>query len=463
MTEIYNVDVKGTPAVEYAVVQIRPTLAKVSAPTKTAATATEGAKTTWTVAGLTLVDYTSVVNAVNDVDNFNSDVALVKDAYVLVYGNADAGYTVAPATLVEGKVTGYASKTNAWTIGDASYPVSLAAVYASAATAISGTTTVPATYAVDTYGNVIGSVSVTIPDNFIYVVGAQEVSVLDPETNIVTSGIVKAKVITTEGKLETVTVAKYNGAAAAATDLRAGGIYTYTLDLKGNYLVESGATSKGAFEVTQIVKNNAQVGTAKYANNNTAYYIAQTTKVDGVDVITSVAPYTGYTNVPSLTSVSARGLDVNADGIAEVIFVMPATEAISAVSYVYLTGSYNIVGTDCVYDAIIKGETTTIKLPAGKSAGLYSIATDGTITAEAGSAMYLTYNAGVLLNGTSAADTAPVYYSTVGADVPVYTIDKGVCTASTAADLAATGSAAVTVATETVGAVTSIVAIYIVK
>ena len=142
---------------------------------------------------------------------------------------------------------------------------------------------------------------------------------------------------------------------------------------------------------------------------------------------------------------------------------MPATEAISAVSYVYLTGSYNIVGTDCVYDAIIKGETTTIKLPAGKSAGLYSIATDGTITAEAGSAMYLTYNAGVLLNGTSAADTAPVYYSTVGADVPVYTIDKGVCTASTAADLAATGSAAVTVATETVGAVTSIVAIYIVK
>ncbi len=464
ITEIYKADDKATADVEYIVVQIRPTLAKVGAPVKHAATATEGAKTTWSVAGLTLVDYTSVVNAVNDVDNFNTEVALQKDAYVLVYGNAVAGYTVAPATLVEGKVTGYASKTNAWTIGEASYPESGAAIYGSVATPISATTTTPATYAVDTYGNVIGSVSVFVPANFAYVVAEKEVDILDPETNVVTNDVIQATIMTTAGELKTVVVSKVGGVAATLSNLEAnGGLYTYKLDAKGNYELTADAGSNGGFTVTTVTKNNAALGGSKYANNNTVYYVAQTTKINNVDVITSVTSYTGYTNVASLTSPTAAGIDANADGIAEIVFVMPATEAISAVSYVYLTGSYNIVGTDCIYDAIIKGETTTIKLPAGKTAGMYSIDTAGTVASVTGSAKYMTYNEGVLMT-SGTVDGTYAYECTVGAAVPVYTIENGVCTVSTAADLATTGSAAVTIARETVNGVANVVvAIYIVK
>ena len=466
ITEIYKADNAATATVEYIAVQIQPTLAKVGTPVKHTATATEGAYTEYTIAGETVKEYTSVVNATNDKNNFTSDVALTKDAYVLIYGTSTTGYTIKAATLVEGAVTGYTSKTNAWTIGGASYPVSKAAVNGSCATAITTVNSTKATYAVDTYGNVIGSVSIAVPTNYVFVLQAAVSSYLNTTNNKVES-VVEATVITVDGELKTIKTD-----AAKAADV-ATGLNSYTINSTNDLYqlkTETGAA------VSKIEKGNVSLGGSLYANNATKYYVAQYDSTNSK--YTGVVSYTGFANVPNLTlPANVKAVDANNDGIAEVVFVDYTTATASATKFVYFTGDYNVDAKGAKeYKVIVAGKEDTMKVTnsAVVTAGLYSVNNAGLATAvTAGTALniaggndgtyanqFYTYNNGILMTGATATAVTSVL-AAIGADVPVYTFEKGACTTSTAADLSATTGTLVVFAVN--AAHNAIDAVYIVK
>jgi hypothetical protein len=462
-TEIYAT---STPNV-YTVVQIRPTAAKVAAPVNTAATATTGAFTTYTVAGVALKEYTSVVNKTADVTNFTTDSALAKDDIVLVYGNATAGYTVTHATQVTGTVTGYSSKAGTWTIGGAAYPVSAAIVNGGtvdvAAGAIAVTNT-SGTYVVDAYGNVFGGLTPAAVTNYVFVLAATTKNYLDSTTNAITPAN-EATVITTDGALSTITMTNSSDGFAA-------GLYTYTVNAKGVYTLTSAAAA-----VTKVAKNDPEIATGKYANAGTKFFVA--TKDATTGAYTGVTSYTGYANVPTLTltktvdeeevAIATGYIDANGDNVAEIVFVDAASEAGTATTYAYLNGSYTLnANNQKVYDAIVDGkevEGGVIVASGYTTAGLYNVTAAGVATLQSGSTKYMTYDGGLFktcatVDGTYSVDST---YSTISATVPVYTFANGACTTSTAADLSASGSTNVTIVHAAVNGVDTITAIYIVK
>lgn len=463
VTEIYATDTTN----HYVVVQIHPTLAQVGTITKTLATKTEGAYTTYTIAGTGYKVYTSEVSG-NETDTVTLNGAIVKGDWVMIYGNGSMAY-VTPAELVTGKLTGYTSPTNAYTIAGAAY-VKSAAVAGSGVTTTFIAYNTTATYALDTYGNVVGSVTVTLPSNYVFVLAADTAQYLNASTNKVET-VVEATVITTDGSLSTIKVD-----ASVATDLdtvtsgaQGTGLFTYTVNTDGEYVL---TTNVGA-EVAQIVKSNAILKTSSlYADSATKFYVAQ--KTDGK--YTGVSVYTGYANVPSLTlPTNVKAIDADSNNVAEVVFVDATVETGVSTSYIYLTGSYTSDGTYYYYDYVQDGTASTspMKLQSGLSAGLYTVSS-GTATSVTGTAAldisngtdgkytstYFSYENGLLKTSSTVAGTYS-YLSVVGADVPVYTFDSGVCTASTAGDLSAATGSLVVVAVN--AAHTAISAIYIVK
>ena len=466
ITEIYSTDTAN----QYIVVQIRPVLEKVSNVKAVKATATTGAYTQYTVGGKTYEVYTSNVSG-DEIDTATINGTIAKNDWVMIYGYVEGNddyAVIAPATLVTGKLTGYTSSTDSYTIDGTAYPKSAATYNAGVGVnADFSAYNQTATYAVDTYGNVVGSVTVTTANNYVFVVDAKNVNYYDSTTMVLTPGV-QATIVTVDGQLQTVQVTN------TVDKLVKGGLYTYTVNTKGIYTLNgtSGTASANACVIVDnISKNNAQVATGKYANGETKYYVVNQTK-DSDDKVTytGVTTYTGYTNVPTLnlTNVNARGVDADMNGIVEVVFVMPTTETVSD-NFVYVTGSYTSDGTRTTYDVIVKGEATTMVLsPVSGSArltrGLYKVE-NSVATAVQGETKYMTYNNGLFMtcsteDGTYSVDTT---YATIGATVPVYTFENGACDVSTAADLSASGSAHVSFATSTSNGTTSISAIYIVK
>ena len=481
ITEIY----KTATANQYTVVQIQPTLAKVGTPVKHTATATEGAYTEYTIAGQTVKEYTSVVNATNDKNNFTSDVALTKDAYVLIYGTSTTGYTIKAATLVEGAVTGYTSKTNAWTIGGTSYPESAAAKASGLTVTAPAINSTKATYAVDTYGNVIGSVSIAAPTNYVFVLQAAVSSYLNTTTNKIES-VAEATVITVDGELKTIkTDAAFDSTGVTDLDKTTAGtqtsmgLYSYTINSTNNLYqlkTESGAA------VSQIKKGDVSLGGSLYANNATKYYVAQYDSTNSK--YTGVVSYTGFANVPSLTPpTNVKAIDSNSDGIAEIVFVDTTVESATAANYVYFTGTYNIDAKGAtVYNVIVAGKEDTMKVTNTDTltAGLYNVDNSGEATAvtlgnpAADTALdfdsadgkygktlkFFSYADGIV-TACATADGDYTVLKAIGAAVPVYTFKDGACTTSTAADLDATTGSLIVFARN--AAHNAIDAVYIVK
>ena len=359
-------------------------------------------------------------------------------------------------------MTGYTSATNSYTIDGESYPMS-AAAGSKTPTAYNSTNS----YAIDAYGNVVAAVTVETANNFVYVLKAKEVAILNTDTNVIDT-VIQATTITTDGTLSTAIISKVNNADATEANTTEG-LYTYVVDNNGKYVL-SGANGDGKATVSTIEKNNPVLNSTnnKYANANTKYFVAQYDSTN--KKYTGVTTYTGYANVPSLTlgGIVARLVDANNDGIAEIVFVSPTSETVSD-TLVYVTGSFSSDGTAYTYDVIVKGEPTTMKLQSGLTAGLYNVK-NGKAEAATTVETYLTYNGGVLMSAANvnADETIGLTYDsktfkTVGADVPVYTFENGACTTSTAADLSSTGSAKVAVAFSTSAGVDTITAIYIAK
>ena len=446
VTEIY----KTSTANEYIVVQIQPTLAKVTAVSNTAATKTEGAYTTYTIAGNGYKVYTTVVDADNDKNEITIDGTIAKNDYVLIYGNADMAY-VTSATLVEGKLTGYSSKTG-YTIGGTAYNKSNVAVNGAAADTTLNAYNQTATYALDTYGNVIGSVTVTTPTNYVFVLSATVAQYLNTSTNKV-ENVVEATVITSEGALSTIRVDAEN-----ATDLdkttennQVTGLFTYTVNNDNEYVLTiAGADVSKA--VTTVEKNEVELATGLYANSATKFFVA--TKDEKGEKYTGVTVYSGIANVPNLdVAANTKALDSNKDGVAEVVFMDATTEAGATANYVYVTDNYTSDGTTFTYEVIVDGESTTMKLTGVSGAGLYTVTngaasavtnvSDTALNISAGTdgiygktTKYFTYNNGLLMS--SADNDSYAVLAAIGANVPVYTFKDGACTTGTASDLSGT-------------------------
>ena len=491
ITEIYDVDdTTTTTKVEYAVVQMQPTLFKLGAPSKAAASSTEGAHTDWTVGSVTLKDYTSVVNAKLDIDTFTTDSALAKDDYVLVYGNDDAGYTVKHATQVSGKMTAYNSATGVRTIAGASYSASAAAANTGVLTTAIGsyaTYNTTATFIVDTYGYVMGTITVNVPDNYIYVVkGGYAVTTLNGTT---LSTVINAKGVTTDGEIAEFTAASVNTVpVVGATDV-ATGLYTYTVNTNGTYALTTVTQDVGS----SLAYTSPAVASGVYGNASTTYYIVKWTAGTAADhdrvvgttyyKLNGVTAVTGYANIGSLSNVTGEYIDANSDGIAEIVFIGTNGVAGASASYIYYLGTYNYDGTTYTYDVIKDGVVTTMTssdITSGLSgAGLYTLST-GTASAISTSSAYnattkaglyctdgVTYtleNKGGLLYFYHSNDTTPAYLDTIGDAVPVYTVTAatGVVAVGTAADLA-TATSGAQIAIVPNAAANAIAAIWIVK
>ena len=268
VTEIYAT----ATANEYIVVQIQPTLAKVTNVATTPASKVLGAYTTYQIANAGSYNvFTSKVSG-EEADQVTITGTVAKNDWVMVYGaSADEAYVTA-AKLVTGKLTGFASSTNAYTIGGTSY-VKSAAVAGTGVTTDFKAYNTEATYALDTYGNVVGSVTVTTPSNYVFVLSATASDYLNTTTNKITH-VTEATVITTDGKLQTI---KTTGSSAVDLDTvnadtnannSAYGLYTYTVNTDGLYVltmdskVASPATPAGKV-LTQIAKNDAVIGSEK--------------------------------------------------------------------------------------------------------------------------------------------------------------------------------------------------------
>lgn len=479
VTEIYLADnTTTTNVVEYIAVQIQPTLYKLGAPAKVAATTTAGAHTDFTVGSVTLSEYTSVVNAATDVTNFTSDKALAKDDYVLVYGNATAGYTVNHAAQISGKMTAFDSKSGLRTIGGNTYSASAAVDGSALATAIGSYTTynADATFIVDNYGYVMGTITVTVPNNYLYVVkSGYTVTNLN---GTVLSTTIGAKVLGTDGTISAITVAKV-GDDPATTDNVTAGLYTYTVDAKTGAYTLTAAT---AATDSTLAYTSPAIASGAYANANTKFYIVNWAEGTADDYdrqmssnyykIAGVTELTGYAGIGNLTSVNGSYVDGDSDGIAEVVFIYTNGTAGATASYIYYLGTYTYDGTTYTYDVVKDGVVTTMTstdissgitvgtttaglmtLTAGTAAGVgttSSTYSNGAALYCAASTTYTLENKGGLLYAkASTADTnanlttTAAFVAAVADSVPVYTVSAstGAVTVGTAADLATAATA----------------------
>ncbi len=483
ITEIYDVDDSSSEnTTEYAVVQIRPVIVKLGNPVNTAASATEGAHTTYTISyggtPIQLVEYTSVVNAKNDKTNFTTDAPLAKDDYVLVYGNADAGYTVAHAEEISGVVSSYNSSTKEYTINGTAYGVS--DVFNGASLATTGYSyKETANYVLDANGDIIGTYNPTSADEYLYIASkADAVNVLNG-TKLETT--YAAKAVMANGSVTEITVSKVDNTTISGDNYTSEivpGLYTYEIDKNGKYELTTVTPSQTAN--TTLSGKSPIVASGIYGNASTVYIVMNWTSgtesdYDRVDTTPEPDAYyklstptiiTGYANVGELTNVVGAYVDESDPaGVAEVVFIYTNGTAGANADYIYYLGTYTQTSDGYTYDVIVDGVKTTMTddeitdgITAGTTeAGLMSL-TSGTAAPVStskqyanGAAQYSTAgmeytlkNQGGLLYAKSSAEDSTAgltatskYICTVGDAVPVYTVSAadGSVTVGTAADL----------------------------
>jgi len=483
VTEIYAT----STANHYMVVQIRPTLAKVASVSNVAATATAGAYTKYSIAGMDCRVYSTVVDKTQDITNVTFSGTVAKGDFVMIYGNPTAGYTVNAVKTVSGAVTGYASATNSWTIGGTAYPKSTAAIFSSAANGTIAATATSATYALDTYGNVVGSIDLGVT-NYVFVLAVDSASYLNTTTNKITTTAV-ATAIMTDGTLNTIKV--YTGTTVNVGDIdtttannQTVGLYTYKINpTTGQYVLTYVSNQlKPTANTGKIVKGDPTlISNTLYANSETKYYVA--TFNSATTTYTGVTTFVGYANVTSMNvPTNAAAIDVNGDGIAEVVFLDTTAAVGATANYVYVTGSYSSDGVTNTYDVIVNGTSDKMALTnAGGTVltpGLYTISagvgTPVTVTADQAVVLatgagvdgkygatlkYFTYNNG-LLSGCATVDGTYSVACGVAASTPVYTFANGACTTSTAEALSGTTGSVIVMAVNSTG--TAVQAIYVV-
>ena len=194
------------------------------------------------------------------------------------------------------------------------------------------------------------------------------------------SQFAQAKLLFADGTTEIVTVAKVGGDAPASKKLVMvkDKFYTYTINDDKAYELSTALTSADAASVN-ITKGAAKFDGTTVGNANTVFLVKS-----GTDPFTYTT-YKGIANVPSMTlSDVNKGVVVTKDAVATHVFldISDGTLAGGSGDIVYLTSTANSyipkvgdVPAHYVYDAIVNGVKTTIKL---KSSTVADDNNDGT-------------------------------------------------------------------------------------
>ena len=318
-----------------------------------------------------------------------------EDDYILVTATLDSGrYTiqsVQPAATVTGEVTGYTEGRNV-TVGGTTYN------YAFKANADSKNTTYSvgddAVVVLDASNNVIYVDDATVDaGNYVYISKVATSTGLDNDW--------VAAAYFTDGSYQAIPVRSVNDATSGLNATPAGW-YTFSINSNDQYVLTAASTAK---ETVSGAADALKSGEVDFANNLRANAATLFLIQDADDTVTV---YTGISNAPTINVKASKSVDVyylNRDsGYARFVFIDTvdsntatiddASAADTGLVYILKQGGTAIDADRnryTTFDAIVDGETTTIKVADSYAAsvavgGLYNkmkVNDDGYVTSLA--------------------------------------------------------------------------------
>ena len=433
------------------------------------ATTTTGAYTTYKVDTLSGDIYSTVVDAETETDTATLIGTVAKGDIVAAYYLADGNLAIAELDTVSGKVNAKSSA-GVYTIGADKYELTTGAL-------VEELTVAPkadedSTFYVDRFGYVVGvkaAPKAELPTVYALVADVKPTYALNTFTGA-TEVTYTASLVLADGTVQDVIAAKGNRNSTSCPVAK-------------DDVVKVGATDKSTGVTALTAESGLYSGTTaftsktlatgKYVNNSTVFVSANYTKnpIPGEDDIFAgtATVVNGFANMKPVTSATVVAIDTSKtpDGIADIVFIKSGANPLVKIedTYVYVVPGYtSFDGEVYTYDAIIKGEETTITVDDQHEAlaGLYSLilTLNGETTAVPAGAteLYKIANIGgfVALNGTI------VPAVSAAADVPVYVFNAdGELTEKTFADLTTAVSGDVYLVTEDTLAGPAVTAVYV--
>ncbi len=416
-----------------AVVQIKPEFVTVSV-TNFTATKTRGAYTQYSATVNSELKtgkvFSTVVNADNDKNTAVVTGTIANGDWALAYTSTEGNTLYIEAVDTITGVLSAKGSAGVLTIGGSAYELAAAGSDLNAYTI----KTVDQSFYVDSFGYVLAPKSNLSSASYAFIMDAYKYSTLDGN-KVVTKDY--ALLAMPDGSVEEVVVVK-----DSVTDAMKGTAVTFSVGTKGVYtltaiddtLIDGTAGTTRMQDTATAIVNKASKMTSDDVSliNNATVFVFVNFKDGEPDGTVNI--YTGKNNVPSTTSVDAGkivAIDTtkSADAIADVVYVYASTGVAASDKYVYVIGTYTQTSDGYVFDVIKGGELTTITVSdntALTGQTIYKSITDNgsvtTATEPAAGEKYTSvqYKGGLLYTS----DTLNATYNTVGADVPVYVIDK---------------------------------------
>ena len=231
------------------------------------------------------------------------------------------------------------------------------------------------TWFFDQYGNLIGSFDYKTITSYATIAGIQWIN---PEG---ANGYAKADLVYADGTTASKTVSEIDGNKLTGTTFNGdydqhtvSETYNYNDEYIGIHLFEVTEGANGVVTLKQITAsaNDAKVtqgqtlldstsGTDVYVDNSTQILVRTGTATAGY----VYTPYTGYSNMPSLTDATVYAVNTDSDAAAEYVYMYgtAATSTNELVVYVDST-SYALYVDDPAYivlqDAYVNGEKTNV-------------------------------------------------------------------------------------------------------
>ncbi|NLH01769.1 MAG: S-layer homology domain-containing protein [Clostridiales bacterium] len=326
---------------------------------------------------ITTVTIPGVVGTATDAKKVIGYEGLAKGDYVMYYTDENGITFITKCGTFTGTLKGINTYANSIVVDGKSYYMSQINGAAAAST-LSGLANRAATFYTDAAGYVVAAdlTNATVSlDNTVFVLA----------TSAVEFGTCKAQVLTGDGSISVITVAKLNSnIVTAAPD--ANKFYTFTKNDNGTYNLSSFA-DQGAISYTTaqtaiarntpiFLKDNSGSTVSVLANEATVFmYISATG---------SVTKYTGISNVPSYTTANGSVVAYVKDARGYATFVVAKggtpDSTVSAKDYVFAvtpaTTVYDTAGNYYTYVAVVNGKITTANSTLSCTLaplGLYSV------------------------------------------------------------------------------------------
>ncbi|MCL1834969.1 MAG: S-layer homology domain-containing protein [Oscillospiraceae bacterium] len=352
ITEIYKV------GLNYKAVVIEPSFAKVADVKATAATATKGAFTKYTVGSQDGDVFTSHVDEAFEPDTAALSGTIAKGDFVLYYKGAKVLYIEAVET-IEGAISSVTSG-GVITLGGNATRVAKAGSYTATVSKDSKS------FYVDSFGYILAEVSPAAPPIPIVLVLKQY------NRSELIDGAVVTKYFADVVDLSGTVIQAPLKAALASTGV-IGEVLEYDIDGDGFYSFATISTSKAILNtgtITTITRGDTSLLTAgpvQRVGNSTLFVVAD---YKGSDATGTVTKYNGVNAVPSFGSstsplaatkaVSITDPPLTAALVADVVFVYDNVTPAAISRYVFSLGTWNLDEDGYAIDVVIGGEKDTI-------------------------------------------------------------------------------------------------------